>query len=77
MTSALTHMFHGVGPGTCGLFVETEAHAKLLDYLEANSNRILTSSMVNVAKHLKMQAMSVARIGNRFVKLERFLKVCA
>ena len=46
-------MFHGVGKGTHGGFIETGEHAKLVDYLAKESDQIWTSSMVNVATYLK------------------------
>jgi sialate O-acetylesterase len=46
-------MFHGVGEGTHGLYIDSDEHAKLVDYLEVNSSRIWTASTVQVAKHLK------------------------
>ncbi|WFB36245.1 polysaccharide deacetylase family protein [Kiritimatiellota bacterium B12222] len=46
-------MFHGVGEGTHGHYIETEEHTKLLNYLEEKSKDIWTASLVKVAKHLK------------------------
>ena len=46
-------MFHGVGKDTHGLFIESQEHAQLIDYLAENSDRIWTASTVQVAQHLK------------------------
>jgi sialate O-acetylesterase len=46
-------MFHGVGKGTHGLFIDSEEHTKLVNYLADNSKHIWTASMLRVAKHLK------------------------
>ncbi len=52
----LIFIFHGVGKGTHGGYVETEAHDALVDYLAANADRCWGASMVEVALHLQAQA---------------------
>jgi len=42
---------HGVGKGTHGLFVETNQHAVLVDYLAANRERIWTAPVLEIARH--------------------------
>ncbi|MGZ0657035.1 polysaccharide deacetylase family protein [Coraliomargarita sp. W4R72] len=53
MNGWIIFMFHGVGEGTHSLFIDTEEHARLVAYLKANSSRIWTASMLQVAKHLQ------------------------
>ncbi|MCG3147136.1 MAG: hypothetical protein PCFJNLEI_00573 [Verrucomicrobiae bacterium] len=45
---------HGVGAGVPhGLFIETDQHAALVDYLAANRERIWSASVLDVVKRLK------------------------
>ncbi|MBT3376301.1 MAG: polysaccharide deacetylase family protein [Lentisphaerae bacterium] len=60
MNGWIVFMFHGVGEGTHKGFIDADEHAKLIDYLEANSDRIWTASMVNVARHLKRSGYGAA-----------------
>jgi hypothetical protein len=53
MNGWIVFMIHGVGKGTHKGFIDTDEHAQLIDYLEANCRRIWTASMVRVARHLK------------------------
>lgn len=53
MNGWIIFMFHGVGKGTHNLFIDTDQHAKWVDFLEEHSDRIWTASMVRVARHLK------------------------
>jgi peptidoglycan/xylan/chitin deacetylase (PgdA/CDA1 family) len=46
-------LFHGVGAGTHGWFIETAEHARLVDYLAAERSRIWTTSVVQGARHLQ------------------------
>ena len=61
MNGWILFMFHGVGKGTHRLFIESDIHAGLLDYLEENADRIWTASMVRVAKHLKNTGFDTER----------------
>ena len=54
-------MFHGVGKGTHASCIETGEHASLINYLVENSESIWTSSMVDVAKHLKREESTRSR----------------
>ena len=47
------YMFHGVGKGTHGLYIEAHEHAKLLDYLNTNRKRIWTAPAIDIAKYIK------------------------
>lgn len=47
------YMFHGVGKGTHGLYIEAAEHAKLIDYLAANRHRIWTAPAVDITNHIK------------------------
>ncbi|WPJ94826.1 polysaccharide deacetylase family protein [Coraliomargarita algicola] len=53
MNGWIIFMFHGIGENTHKLYIDDDEHAKLIEYLAANSARIWTASMVKVAKHLK------------------------
>lgn len=46
-------MFHGVGAGTHGLFIDSEEHNRLVDYLADRAGQIWTASMVEVATYLR------------------------
>lgn len=48
----ITFLFHGVG-GEHNLNVTLEAHQELLDYLEENKDQVWTTTMIEVAKHVK------------------------
>lgn len=47
------YMFHGVGQGTHGLYIEAAEHAKLVEYLSDNRERIWTAPAVDIAKYIK------------------------
>ena len=53
MNGWIIFMFHGVGEGTHKGYIDIDQHAELIDYLEGNSSRMWTASMVGVARHLK------------------------
>jgi hypothetical protein len=46
-------MIHGVGEGTHSLFIDSDEHSKLIDYLEKKRNEIWTAPVLWVANHLK------------------------
>ena len=47
------YMIHGIGKGTHSLYIEADEHAKLIEYLSANRDRIWTAPAVDVAKYIK------------------------
>jgi peptidoglycan/xylan/chitin deacetylase (PgdA/CDA1 family) len=49
----IIYMFHGVGKGTHGLFIDDEEHRKLVEWLDHERASIWTASVVEVAQHLK------------------------
>ncbi len=49
----IIYMIHGVGKDTHNLYMETEEHNKLIEWLGANSQDIWTATMMEVAKYLK------------------------
>jgi hypothetical protein len=60
MNGWIIFMFHGVGKGTHSGFIDVEQHVRLIDYLEENSSRIWTASMVQVARHLRSMGYHTA-----------------
>src|SRR5690606_13192358 len=46
----IIYMFHGVGNAEHRLHILPDEHAKLIDYLSHNADRIWTAPMVDVAK---------------------------
>jgi len=49
----LVLLFHGVGQGTHGHFIDAPEHAALIDYLAANRACIWSAPVVDVARHVK------------------------
>ncbi len=49
----ILYMTHGVGQGTHSLYIDTEEHRKLIDYLAANRDRIWTAPAVDVATYIR------------------------
>ena len=47
------YMFHGVGEGTHGLFVEDEVHRQLIAWLDQERDSIWTAPVVEIASHLQ------------------------
>ena len=47
------YMFHGVGEGTQGLFVEDEVHRQLIAWLDQERDSIWTAPVVEIASHLQ------------------------
>jgi len=47
--------FHGVGEGTHNLFIDADEHQRLVDYLNAERQRIWTAPLVEIARHIKTQ----------------------
>ena len=49
----IIYMFHGVGEGTHYLFISTEEHRQLIEWLHEEKDTIWTAPMVQVAQYLK------------------------
>ena len=49
------YMFHGVGEGTHGLFVDDDAHRQLIEWLDQERESIWTAPVVDVAMHLQSE----------------------
>lgn len=47
------YMFHGVGKGTHALYIDDAEHRKLVEWLGAQSGKLWTAPVVEVAQHLK------------------------
>ena len=54
----IIYMFHGVGEGTHGLFVDDEEHRKLIEWLDQERDSIWTAPVVDVALRLKSKTES-------------------
>ena len=48
----IIYMFHGVGRGTHGLFIEEEEHRKMIEWLGTQKETLWTAPVVDVALHL-------------------------
>lgn len=49
------YMFHGVGEGTHGLFVDDHEHRLLIEWLDQERDSIWTAPVVDVAQHLRSE----------------------
>ena len=49
------YMFHGVGEGTHGLFVDDKEHRQLIEWLDQERDSIWTAPVVDVALHLQSE----------------------
>lgn len=53
-------MFHGVGKGTHGLFIDQAEHDELIDWIGKNSEAIWSRPLIEVAEHLRAKNLSPA-----------------
>lgn len=51
--SWIIFMFHGVGKGTHGMFIDEKEHNVFTDFLAQNRDQFWTTSVVNIAKYIK------------------------
>ena len=49
----IIYMIHGVGQGTHGLYIDTDQHRQLVDYLGSRQDTVWTAPVVTVAQYLK------------------------
>ena len=51
----IVYMMHGVGEKSHSLYIDTEEHQKLIEWLGANNDKYWTAPLVDVAEYVKSQ----------------------